>query len=193
MRRHYDCPVPFAGNPDAQIMLVGEAPGADEVVAGKPFVGKSGQLLRRAVERAGIVSATDLMVGNVLFCRPPDNRFPSGSHEVRCCLPWTLSLIGIVRPRVVVAVGGKAHQYLRESDTSITLACGIVEDWTIELPQDGTSLTVRYIPTLHPSFCMRPGNPESINPVMSLDVKGKKTLLLKHLILAKKEGDAHAR
>ena len=187
LRRHYDCPVPFAGAPDAPIMFVGEAPGADEVVEGKPFVGKSGQLLRRAVERAGIVSASDLMVGNVLCCRPPDNRFPTDMEIIEACLCWIRSVMEIVRPKVVVAIGGKAHEYLRGSDISITRACGIVEDWTMDLPTG--EMTVRYIPTLHPSFCMRPGNPESTNPVMSLDIKGKKTLLLKHLMIAKREAD----
>lgn len=191
LREHYDSPVPFAGDPDAPILLVGEAPGADEVVEGKPFVGKSGQLLRRAVERAGIVPARDLMVGNTLFCRPPNNKFPTDSRIIGTCLPWIHSLIDIVRPRVIVAIGGKPHEYLRGSDEGITRAAGLVEDWTLELP--GGDLTVRYIPTLHPSFCMRPGNPESNNSVMSLDIKGKKTLLLKHLMLAKRESNAYAR
>ena len=187
LRQYYDKPVPFAGDPDAPILLVGEAPGADEVVEGKPFVGKSGQLLRRAVERAGILPATDLMVGNTLFCRPRDNKFPTDSRIIGTCLPWIHSLIDIVRPRVIVAIGGKPHEYLRGSDEGITRAAGQVEDWTLSLPSG--DLTVRYIPTLHPSFCMRPGNPESSNPVMALDITGKKTMLLKHLMMAKREAE----
>jgi uracil-DNA glycosylase family 4 len=188
LRDHYDKPVPFAGNPDATIMLVGEAPGADEVDQGKPFVGRSGQLLRRAVERAGIESKTELMVGNVLFCRPPNNKFPTNSEPIIACIHWIHSLVDIVRPKVVVAVGGRAHENLRGSNVGITRACGIVEDWEMDLPSG--SLNVRYIPTLHPSFCLRPGNPSSDNPVMSLDVKGKKRLLLEHLRIAKREADS---
>jgi DNA polymerase len=181
LREHYDSPVPFAGSVTAPILLVGEAPGADEVVEGKPFVGRSGQLLKRAVEKAGIDGR--VFVGNVVCCRPPGNKFPGDDEIVECCMRWITSAIEIIRPKVIVAVGGKPHTYLRGCNVPITQCCGTSERWTIPL-SDG-DFKVWYVPTLHPSFCLRPGRSDSQNPVMAMDSQQKKRLLLKHLIDAR--------
>jgi len=183
LRGHYDCPVAFVGSVTAPIVLVGEAPGAEEVAEGKPFVGRSGQLLRRAVERAGLDPKHDVFVGNVVCCRPPDNKFPDDDSIVETCLGWIRAAMEIVRPSVVVAVGGKPHAYLRGSDSPITRSCGTSERWS--MPLSTGDLEVWYVPTLHPSFCLRPGRPDSPNAVMALDSPEKKGLLLKHLVAAK--------
>lgn len=183
LRKHYDCPVAFVGSVTAPVALIGEAPGADEVIEGKPFVGRSGQLLKRAVERAGLDPKRDVFVGNVVCCRPPDNKFPDDDSIVETCMGWIRAALEIVRPSVVVAVGGKPHAYLRGSDSPITQSCGRSERWVMPLA-DG-DLEVWYVPTLHPSFCLRPGRPDSPNRVMALDPSGKKGLLLEHLVMAR--------
>ena len=96
--------VPGEGNPDARIMFVGEAPGADEDAQGRPFVGRAGQLLDKIVAACGL-ERSDVFIGNILKCRPPENRDPR-ADEIISCLPYLQRQIEIIEPEVIVALGG---------------------------------------------------------------------------------------
>ncbi len=91
------------GNPNAKIMFVGEAPGKDEDLQGRPFVGRAGRLLRELLARAGI-SEDSIYIGNCLKCRPPNNRDPS-EYEIEMCSPYLTSQIEIIDPAVIVTLG----------------------------------------------------------------------------------------
>src|SRR5260370_414908 len=97
------------GNPDAQLMFIGEAPGADEDARGEPFVGRAGQLLTDIIERGMGLSRGDVYICNVIKCRPPDNRNPE-PDEVESCEPFLFRQIEIVQPRAIVGLGAFAVQ-----------------------------------------------------------------------------------
>lgn len=98
------------GNPNAKIMLIGEAPGADEDIQGLPFVGRAGQLLTKLLKTVGI-EREDVYICNILKCRPPNNRKPLPS-EIEMCKPYLLKQIELVRPNVIVALGATAIEGL---------------------------------------------------------------------------------
>ncbi len=185
LRKVYDKPVPCIGNPDADVMFVGEAPGADEVLLGKPFVGPSGKMLRSAIVDGGL-DPDDVFITNVLCCRPTDNKFPSDEALVKICLGHIGKEMEIVRPKIVVAVGGKAHLFLRgEAGGTITRVCGDWVDW--ETDDHGT---IRYMATLHPSFCMKGGIEGHANPVMAMSSKERVALLRQHVASIAQELEA---
>lgn len=99
------------GNPNARLLLVGEAPGAEEEACGQPFVGRSGRLLEAMLAAAGISSERDLYIANVIKCRPPGNRKPSRA-EIEACRPWLERQIAMVRPQLVLLVGATALEAL---------------------------------------------------------------------------------
>ena len=109
--------VPGEGNPDARIMFVGEAPGADEDAQGRPFVGRAGQLLDRILEACGL-KREDVFIGNVLKCRPPENRDPR-AEEIISCLPYLQRQIEIIQPEMIVALGAHAARTLLNTTKSI--------------------------------------------------------------------------
>lgn len=96
--------VPGEGPGHARILLLGEAPGAEEDASGRPFVGRAGLLLERALESAGL-RREDVFITNVVKCRPPENRSPRGD-EVRACHPYLLRQLGTLQPAVIVTLGG---------------------------------------------------------------------------------------
>lgn len=104
------------GNPNAELMFVGEAPGADEDLRGEPFVGRAGQLLTRIIETMGL-NRTDVYIANILKCRPdmprgaPGNRPPT-SEEMKTCISYLLQQVSIIQPRVIVALGATAVEGL---------------------------------------------------------------------------------
>ena len=98
------------GNPDADLMFVGEAPGADEDIQGIPFVGRAGQLLTKIIEAIGL-KRDDVYIANVIKCRPPQNRNPE-PDEVETCEPFLFQQIDIIKPKVIVALGKFAAQTL---------------------------------------------------------------------------------
>jgi len=100
-----------AGNPNARIMLVGEAPGADEDRLGKPFVGKAGEVLTRALAAVGLERERDTYIANTLKCRPPRNRDPL-PEELTACTPYLEAQVRIVQPRVLLALGRFAAAWL---------------------------------------------------------------------------------
>ena len=106
------------GSPTADLMFVGEAPGADEDIQGEPFVGKAGQLLTKIIEAIGL-RREDVYIANVIKCRPPGNRNPE-PDEVAECEPFLFRQIDAIQPKVIVALGKFAAQCLLKSDTPIT-------------------------------------------------------------------------
>ncbi len=131
------------GNPEADLMFVGEAPGSDEDVQGIPFVGRAGQLLTKIIEAIEL-GRDDVYIANVIKCRPPGNRNPE-PDEVLTCEPFLFRQIDIVQPRVIVALGKFAAQTLLRTDTPITRLRGRVH------PFRGAHL----VPTFHPAYLLR--------------------------------------
>ncbi len=137
------------GNPEASLMLVGEAPGADEDRLGKPFVGVSGQLLDRMLASIGI-DRTRCLITNLLPWRPPGNRNPTDA-EVQVCLPFVQRHIALVRPRHLVLVGGMSTHALTGVRGGITRMRG---KW-LEVTVPGLPAPVRALPMLHPAYLLR--------------------------------------
>ena len=133
------------GNRAAELLVVGEAPGADEDRQGEPFVGRAGQLLN-AMLRAMRLPRETVFIANVLKCRPPGNRDP-GPEEVRCCLPFLHRQIGLLRPRLMLAVGRIAAQNLLATETPIGKLRGGVHRFG---PQ-----AVPLMVTYHPAYLLR--------------------------------------
>jgi uracil-DNA glycosylase len=131
------------GNPDAELVFVGEAPGADEDMQGEPFVGKAGQLLTKMIEAMGY-RREDVYICNVLKCRPPGNRNPE-PDEVASCEPFLKRQLAAIRPRMIVALGKFAAQCLLRDDTPITRLRGGFRSY------EGIPL----MPTLHPAYLLR--------------------------------------
>ena len=131
------------GNPHAELMFVGEAPGADEDVQGIPFVGRAGQLLTKMIEGMGL-KRDDVYIANVIKCRPPGNRNPE-PDEIASCEPFLLRQIATINPKVIVALGAFAAKTLTKTDAPISR----LRERTFEY--GGATL----IPTFHPSFLLR--------------------------------------
>ena len=106
------------GNPQARLMFVGEAPGADEDIQGEPFVGRAGQLLTKIIESIGL-KREDVYIANVIKCRPPGNRNPE-PDEVSTCQPFLFRQIDLIQPRVIVALGTFAAHALMSTDAPIS-------------------------------------------------------------------------
>lgn len=141
------------GNPNADLMFVGEAPGADEDRQGEPFVGRAGQLLTRIIE-AMKLTRDDVYIANVLKCRPPDNRNPV-PDEVETCSPYLLRQIELIQPKVIVTLGNFATKMLLDTDTGITTLRGEFHKYA--LAQQDTHVPV-VMPTYHPAYLLRNPN-----------------------------------
>jgi DNA polymerase len=150
------------GNPDADLMFVGEAPGADEDIQGIPFVGKAGQLLTKIIEAIGL-QRDDVYIANVIKCRPPGNRNPE-QDEVETCEPFLFKQIDIIKPKVIVALGKFGAQTLLRTLDPISRLRGRVYNFR------GAKL----VPTFHPAYLLR--NPASKREVWD-DMKLVRTLL----------------
>jgi uracil-DNA glycosylase family 4 len=131
------------GNPDADIMFVGEGPGADEDAQGEPFVGRAGQLLNNMISAMGI-RREDIYIANVVKCRPPNNRAPE-KDETDTCSPFLMQQIDIVKPKVIVALGATAAKNLLVMNDSMGALRGRWYDFR------GTKLVVTY----HPAYLLR--------------------------------------
>jgi DNA polymerase len=133
------------GNQKARLVFVGEAPGRDEDLQGKPFVGKAGELLTSMIGRMGL-SRDDVFICNVLKCRPPNNRNPLPT-EIESCTPYLLRQLKVIGPEVIVALGTFATQTLLATKEPISKLRGSFHDY------HGIPL----MPTFHPSFLLRNG------------------------------------
>ena len=138
------------GVPGAPLMIIGEAPGADEDRIGRPFVGRSGQLLDRMLAAIGFSRASDAYITNVLFWRPPGNRKPTGD-EIAQCLPFVWRHIALGRPRLLMLSGGTATAALLARGEGITRLRG---RW-FDLAVPGLAAPVPTLATYHPSFLLR--------------------------------------
>ena len=150
------------GNPEADLMFVGEAPGADEDAQGIPFVGRAGQLLTKIIEAIGL-KREDVYIANVIKCRPPGNRNPE-PDEVETCEPFLFQQIDIIKPKVIVALGKFGAQTLLRTLDPISRLRGRVYIFR------GAKL----VPTFHPAYVLR--NPSSKREVWE-DMKLVKKLL----------------
>ncbi len=135
--------VPGEGNAAAALMFVGEGPGHDEDVQGRPFVGRAGQLLTKIINAMGF-QRTDVYITNMVKCRPPNNRNPN-SQEIEICQDYLFEQIEMIQPRVIVTLGNVPTQYFLKTRSGITSLRGKFHDF----PQ------YRIMPTFHPSYLIR--------------------------------------
>ncbi len=131
------------GNPNADLMFVGEAPGADEDIQGEPFVGRAGQLLTKIIEAIGL-RREDVYIANVIKCRPPNNRNPE-PDEVQQCEPFLFRQIDVIKPKVIVALGKFAAQCLLKTNDPITRIRG----------REYSYRDAILMPTYHPAYLLR--------------------------------------
>jgi uracil-DNA glycosylase family 4 len=146
------CPLAFEGrhkivfgdgDPNAELLFVGEGPGADEDMQGLPFVGRGGQLLNNMIAAMGL-RREQVYIANIVKCRPPKNRVPE-PIEATTCTPFLFRQIGVVRPRLIVALGATAATYLLGAKVSLSVLRGKIHDCM------GTKLIVTY----HPAYLLR--------------------------------------
>ena len=142
------------GNPQAQLMIIGEAPGAKEDEVGKPFVGRSGKLLDKLLQNAGIDINLDVYFCNVVKCRPPKNRRPTKT-EIQENLPWLYQQIKLVNPQVIVLVGATALEAILKLKSPISILRGKWIDWEGRL----------VMPVFHPSYLLRNPSKEEGTPM----------------------------
>ena len=155
------------GNPFAKLMIIGEAPGAKEEEIGEPFVGRSGKLLDKLLQKAGIDINQDVYFCNVVKCRPPKNRRPT-KIEIQENLPWLYQQIKLVNPSVIVLVGATALEAILKIKSPISILRGEWIDWEGKL----------VMPVFHPSYLLRnpskeEGKPMSLTKSDFLKIKEK--------------------
>jgi uracil-DNA glycosylase len=150
------------GSPRAELMFVGEAPGADEDEQGLAFVGRAGQLLTKIIEAIGL-RREDVFIANVLKCRPPQNRNPE-PDEILSCQPFLEKQIETIRPKVLVGLGKFGGQWLLKTAEPISRIRGRIGDYN----------GIKVVPTYHPAFLLR--NPDAKKEVWA-DMKLVKELL----------------
>jgi len=144
------------GNPDADLLFVGEGPGAEEDRRGLPFVGRAGELLTSMIEKGLGIPRRDVYICNIVKCRPPENRTPL-ADEAATCRPFLDGQIAAVRPRVIVALGKPAATLLLGREVSITRIRGIWHDYR----------GIPLMPTFHPAFVLRQYTQENRRAVWS--------------------------
>ena len=131
------------GNPDAELMFIGEAPGRDEDLQARPFVGRAGQLLTKIIESIAL-RREDVYIANILKCRPPDNRNPFPG-EIISCSPYLEKQIELINPKVICALGKFAAQTLLKTETPISGLRGNFHDYK----------GIKVMPTFHPAYLLR--------------------------------------
>jgi len=132
------------GNPNADLMFVGEGPGRDEDLQGEPFVGRAGQLLTDIITKGMGMKREDVYIANVVKCRPPENRNPE-PDEVAACEPFLKKQIDLIRPRIIIALGKFAVQALLQSKAPITKLRGNWHNYH----------GIKLMPTFHPAYLLR--------------------------------------
>ena len=138
-----------AGDPHADLLFIGEAPGMHEDRQGEPFVGAAGQLLTRMLAEIGL-AREDVYITNILKCRPPGNRDPE-PDEIETCTPWLVEQISLIQPSVIVTLGNFATKYVLQTQRGITSMRGAVYPWHGR----------RVIPTFHPAAILHGGGENS--------------------------------
>lgn len=157
--------VPGEGNPNAELMFVGEAPGRDEDVQGRPFVGRAGQLLTKII-RAMNFEREEVYITNVVKCRPPGNRNPQGS-EIASCKGYLLTQIETIDPKVIVTLGRVAADFFIRSSLGMTALRGDFHDFQ----------HIKVMPTFHPSYLIRNEGNKKLKKMVWEDMKKVMALL----------------
>lgn len=144
------------GNPDAKLMIVGEGPGEDEDLQGRPFVGRSGQLLDKILEAAGIPRSS-VYIANIVKCRPPGNRVPEPLEAKTCTSLWLLKQIQLIKPQIIIPLGATALEFFAGEKLSITKVRGKFFEWQ----------GIQIFPMFHPAYLLRnpsrePGSPKHL-------------------------------
>lgn len=166
------------GNPAADIVLIGEAPGAEEDRQGKPFVGRSGKLLDQMLEAIGL-NRRSVYITNTVFWRPPDNRTPTPA-EVASCRPLMDKHLALLKPKLLLLVGGTASKAVLKTETGITK---LRLRWhNVDVP--GLADPIPALPTFHPAFLLR--NPPAKKDAWE-DLKLLRAKAIEHGILQQKE------
>ena len=156
------------GSENAKIMLIGEAPGADEDKTGIPFVGRAGKLLNEFLEKAGIKRGEDIYIANTVKCRPPENRKPLSIEKI-ACEENLKKQIDVVKPKVIILCGATAMEsFIKDKKLKITSARGQVFEY-----KNG----IKLVPVFHPSYLLRQHSTEENSP---------RDLMLKDLKMIKK-------
>lgn len=132
------------GNPKSKLLFIGEAPGADEDRIGRPFVGRAGQLLEKALNALELKRERDFYIANICKCRPDNNRNPH-EEEAQSCLPYLRNQVALIKPQIIVCLGSVATKYIIGQDCKITRDRG---QW---LERKG----VFFMPTFHPAALLR--------------------------------------
>lgn len=146
-----------SGNPKADIVLIGEAPGADEDASGVPFVGRAGKLLTQIIEKAGLNRNEDMFIINTVKCRPPENRVPT-DFEKNLCEDYLLSQISIVNPKVIILCGATACQtFFNKNFWKKSKISNIRGDFY-------ESQGIQFVPVFHPSYLLRQHSEEENAP-----------------------------
>ncbi|MFN9848499.1 MAG: uracil-DNA glycosylase family protein [Alphaproteobacteria bacterium] len=140
--------VVYRGNPGAPVLIIGEGPGAEEDLAGQPFVGRAGKLLDRMLSAAGLQER--VLITNTVFWRPPGNRTPTPAEQA-VCAPFVERIVALVRPRALLLAGGASAKSMLKREEGILTLRGRWIDWT---SSDG-AIQVPTLPTLHPAFLLR--------------------------------------
>jgi DNA polymerase len=148
------------GNPQARLAFVGEAPGADEDMQGRPFVGKAGQLLTKIIQAMGL-TRQDVYICNILKCRPPGNRNPK-PDEITTCEPFLVKQLQVIQPKVICALGTFAAHTLLKTEVPITILRGRFH----------TYQGIHLMPTYHPAYLLRnPGAKKQVWEDMQMIMK----------------------
>jgi len=132
------------GNANAEILIIGEAPGRDEDIQGRPFIGASGQLLDKILTACGFTRSEHVFISNIVKCKPPDNRVPT-PHEAAICMPWLLKQIELVDPKILILLGATALKYMAGPEHKITRERGNWLNWQNRLA----------MPVYHPAALLR--------------------------------------
>ena len=144
------------GNPDADIMFIGEGPGKQEDLTGRPFVGRAGELLTRIIESGMGVPRSHVFIANIVKCRPTVDMEmtrdrPPNPDEVAACTPFLLKQIDIIKPKVIITLGNPSTKFILKTETGITRMRG---KW-------GEFMGTPVMPTFHPSYIIRNGGDKS--------------------------------
>jgi DNA polymerase len=144
-----------AGDPHAELMFIGEGPGADEDEQGLPFVGRAGQLLNNMISAMGL-KREQVYIANIVKCRPPQNRTPE-RDECDTCSPFLMRQVGVIRPKVIVALGATAAKNLLGVQDSMASLRGRFYDFSPpgEVDDSGEALVCKLAVTYHPAFLLR--------------------------------------
>jgi len=155
------------GNPHAEIMFIGEAPGKQEDLKGKPFVGRAGELLTAVIEKGMHLSREDVYICNIIKCRPTINQEglrdrPPLKEEINACSWILLKQIEIINPKVIITLGNPATKFILNTKSGITKLRGIFSSYN----------NISVMPTYHPSYIIRNGGMKSkLNKIVYNDMK----------------------